>query len=78
MVKVLKCKSNVYKDLYLLLLLFVIIINYKCTVITVFTRWCFFYLFIYFANLYIDHHLANIARIGNAVVKARGDERDHR
>ena len=27
----------------------------------------YFFLFIYFGHLYIDHHLANIARIGTAI-----------
>ena len=76
MVKVLKCKSNVYKNLRLLILLvIIIIIYYKCTVITVFTRWRFFF---FFGLLHIDHHLANIARIGTTMVEARGDGRDHR
>ena len=42
MLKVLKCKSNVHKNVRLLLL-FVIIIKYKCTVATLFTRLRFSY-----------------------------------
>ena len=40
MIKVLKYKNNVYKNLCLLLLFVIniIIIYYKCTVVTVFTR----------------------------------------
>ena len=67
--------TNLRLFLLLLLLLLLIIIYYKCTVVTVFTRWRFF---IYFGHLYIDHHLAIIAHIGTAMVKARGDRRDHR
>ena len=94
MVKVLKCKSIVYKNLCLLLLfvviiiiitiiiiIIIIIINYKSRVVEYSLNCAFsiyFYLFIYFWHLYIDHHLANIARIGTAVVKARRDGRDHK
>ena len=94
--KTIKCKSNVFKNLRALLLfvliiiiiiiiiiifvIVIIIINYKCTVVTVLTRWRFFhlFLFIYFEHLYIDHHLANIACTGTAMFKARGDGLDHR
>ena len=59
--------TRIYVYYYCLLLLLLFIINAQ--VVTVFTRWRFFYLFIYFEHLYIDHHLANIAHIGTGMVK---------
>ena len=71
--------TSIYVYYYYLLLLLLLIIKAQSLQYLIDDAFSiYFYLFIYFGHLYIDHHLVNIARIGTALVKARGDRRDHR